>query len=473
MKTTATHQRRRVRPRFRGAPMLAIWMVVAVSGCDSLLDVDNPNNVLGDDTLDPTAATAIANGALFTLQDGYGQMLAPYSTVGDELHWIGSRDAWLELEQGTPGNPANEFVDGAFPDFAQARWMTDEAIEILLEHQANDVLEDESDLARAYLYAAISYVNIADWFDDFAFSDRQVAGPPIGADNMGALYTTAIGYLTSGLAIAAGTFTDEKSLERDLLGMRARTRHAAAVWAMIGPSSATFPVASPLVMDALAAADASAALALDDSDWKFQLDYDASTQDSYIGFQINERLELRWSDDYVVAKSNDKTRDTDLVDRGVRLQDLIDNVGDPRLDVIMTAFEADERYADLTIVSGIEMYLILAEDRLAGGVITGANSFAEHINVVRGFGSNLTDWSTAAGMPAAQDLLIHERRVNLFLQGRRLNDMYRFDIQSSSWQSARAAVTNPGSFLPITKIELDANCHLNPDFECPETPPGG
>ncbi len=204
--------------------MLAIWMVVAVSGCDSLLDVDNPNNVLGDDTLDPTAATAVVNGALFTLQDGYADMLPTYSTVSDELHWIGSRDAWLELEQGTPNNPANEFVDRAFPTFAQARWMTDEAIEILLEHQANDVLEDESDLARAYLYAAISYVNIADWFDDFAFSDRQVAGPPIGADNMGALYTTAIGYLTSGLAIAAGTFTDEESLERDLLAMRARTR---------------------------------------------------------------------------------------------------------------------------------------------------------------------------------------------------------------------------------------------------------
>ncbi len=464
MKTTATHPRRRVLPRFRGVPMLAIWMVVAVSGCDSLLDVENPNNVVGDDVVQPTAATAVANGALFTLQDAYGDMLPTYSTVSDELHWIGSRDAWLELELGTPDNPANEFVDGAFPEFAQGRWMTNEAILILEEHQTNGDLEDDTDLARAYLYGAISLVLVADWFDDFAFSDRRESGPPIGEDNMGGLYTTAIGHLTSGLAIVGGSGSD---LERNLLAMRARTHHAAAVWGMIGPSTASFPVASPLVLSAAAAADANAALAIDNADWLFEFDYDASTLQANIGFQVNSRLELRFSDDYIFAASDDNTRDTDAADNGIRLQDLIDPMGDPRLDAIMTAFEDGDQYADLTILSGREMSLILAEDRLAAGVMTGGNSFEEHINNVRGFNATLTDWSTAAGMPTAMDLLIHERRVNLYLQGRRLNDMYRFDVQSTEWQSSRSAVTNPGSFLPITKIELDANCHLNPDFECP------
>ena len=50
--------------------MLAIWMAFAVSGCDSLLDVSNPNNVVGDDVVDPTAASAVANGALYTVQEG-------------------------------------------------------------------------------------------------------------------------------------------------------------------------------------------------------------------------------------------------------------------------------------------------------------------------------------------------------------------------------------------------------------------
>ncbi len=458
---TARHPRRRVRPRFRGAPMLAIWMAFAVGGCDSLLDVENPNNVLGDDLLSPTAATAVANGALYTVQEGYGYMLAPYSTVSDELHWIGSRDAWFELELGTPENPANEFTDAAFPFFAQGRWMADEAIAILEEHKTNKLLPDTTDLARAYLYGAIAYITIADWMDDFALSDRQEAGPPIGEDGMGQLYTTAIGYLDLGLALpmVGGSGSD---LERNLLALRARARHAAAVWAMIGPSTATFPVTSPLVMDALAVADANAALAIDDSDWKFQFDYSASTVWSDIGWQNNARLELRFSDDYIVPAEDDNTRDLEAADRGVALQDPIDNVGDPRLDIIMTDFEGGERYADLTLLSAREMYLILAEDALASG----SGMFAQHINDVRDLGK-VTAWvDGGVGMPTAQDLLIHERRVNLFLQGRRLNDMYRFGVQSSMWQASRAAVTNPGTFLPITKIELDANCHLNPDFQC-------
>ncbi len=443
--------------------MLAIWMAFALSGCNSLLDVSNPNNVVGEDLLDPTAATAVANGALYTVQEGYGYMLAPYSTVSDELHWIGSRDAWLELELGTPENPANEFTDFAFPFLAQGRWMADEAIKILEEHQTNGVLSDVTDLARAYLFAAISYINIADWMDDFALSDRRESGPPIGDDNMGVLYTTAIGYIGSGLALVGGSGSD---LERNLLALRARARHAAAVWNLIGPSTASFPVGSPLVSDAQAVADANAALAIDDSDWKYQFDYGASTVWSDVGWQVNARLELRFGDDYIVAAADDNTRDLDAADRGVALQDPIDNIGDPRLDVIMTPFEVGERYADLTLLSGHEMYLILAEDALAGGVVTGPNSFEQHINDVRDFGG-MTDWVDGGpGMPTAQDLLIHERRVNLFLQGRRLNDMYRFGIQSSMWQASRAAVTNPGTFLPITKIELDANCHLNPDFTC-------
>jgi len=179
-----------------GVSLLVLWLGIGLTGCDSLIDVENPNNVLGDDLLSPTATAAVANGALYTVQDGYQRMLTPFSTVGDELIWIGSRDAWFELELGTPENPLNEFTDAAFPFFAQGRWMADEAIEILEGHQAEGTLEDETDLARTYLYAAISYVTIADWMDDFALSDRRDAGPPLGEAGMGDLYTTAIDYLT-------------------------------------------------------------------------------------------------------------------------------------------------------------------------------------------------------------------------------------------------------------------------------------
>ncbi|MFQ5703635.1 MAG: hypothetical protein ACE5HT_06405 [Gemmatimonadales bacterium] len=444
------------------ALVLVFTMGAGLSGCDTLLDVSNPNNVGGDDLLDPVASSAVANGALFTVQQGYGYMLAPYSTVGDELHWIGSRDAWQELEFGTPDNPANEFTDGAFPFFAQGRWMADNAISILEQHQADGVLEDPTELARAYLYAAISYTNIADWMDDFDLSDRRESAPPIGEANMSTLYDTAIGYLGKALAIVGGSGSD---LERNLLAMRARTQHAKGVWMRVGTKPIN--ISSPLVTDAAAVADAQAALAIDNTDWKYQFSYGSATVWNDTGWQVNARLELRFSDDYIFVTSDDNTRDVTAADRGIKLQDPIDGVGDPRLDAIMTQFESKERFADLTVLSAREMYLIMAEDALARGVVTGGNSFESNVNTVRNMGG-MSDWvDGGVGMPTAQDMLVHERRVNLFLQGRRLNDMYRFGVQSAMWQPSRSAVTSPGTFLPITKIELDANCFLNPDFACP------
>jgi hypothetical protein len=455
---TRRNSRGHGRSRFRTAPLLALGTALVLSGCEGVLQVDNPNNVVGDDLVLPSAMEGVVNGALYTVQEGYGYMIAPYSTVSDELHWIGSRDAWFELELGTPDNPANEFTDNAFPFFAQGRWMADEAIKILEMHRDSGVAGAEPLLARSYLYGAIAYVAVADWLDNFALSDRKVAADSIGQDNMGSLYTTAIGYLDNALAIAGLSST----LRRDLLAMRARARHGQGVWNLIGPSTATFPVASPLVQDAQAVADAQAALALDPSDWQFRFDYGSSTVWSDVGWQVNARLELRFGDDYIIPAADDNTRDVTATDNGIALQDPIDNMGDPRLDVIISALEAGERYMDLTVFSAREMHLILAEDALARGVPTGANSFESHVNVVRALGG-MTAWTTGSGV-TAQDMLIYERRVNLFLQGRRLNDMYRFGIQSSAWQSSRKAVTNPGTFLPITTAEILANCFLNPDW---------
>ena len=234
------------RARF-GAAMLVIWLGVAVAGCNALLDVDNPNNVVGDDLLVPSAATSVANGALYTVMAGYTYVLMDHATVSDELIWVGSRDAFQKLEQGYIDDPLNEFSDQGFRDYAPARWMCDEAIEILEGHSAAGTLENPTDLARAYLYGAFVYMNLADFFDDWALSDRKNSGPPVGEAGMGAFYTTSIQYATSGLALAGG----DPDLVRDLTAMRARARHAQGVWNLIGMR----PISTGLI----SASDASAA----------------------------------------------------------------------------------------------------------------------------------------------------------------------------------------------------------------------
>ena len=158
-----------------------VSLVVFAAGCSSLLDVENPNNVNQDNLNNPAAAAALANGALSATARAWGTVLTPYSEATDELTWIGSRDAWSDLDQGYLTGITNEFVDAAFPQVAQARWLSDEAIKRLGGFDADGKLTDRNLLARSYLYAAIAYTTIGDMFDDFPIgSDRTVAAAPLG-----------------------------------------------------------------------------------------------------------------------------------------------------------------------------------------------------------------------------------------------------------------------------------------------------
>jgi hypothetical protein len=248
--------------------------------------------------------------------------------------------------------------------------------------------------------------------------------------------------------------------------MRARAKHARGVWNLIG----TRPISTGLISasDAsAAAADAQAALDMDNTDWVFEFEYTSTGTGADIHSNVNERLEMRFGDRYIIPEADGKRRDVTATDNGIALQDPIDAVGDPRLDAFMTAFEEGITLGNLPILSAREMYLILAEDALVRG---DAAAFATNINVPRNWGG-LSDWTAASGV-SEQDMLIYERQVNLYLQMRRMSDMYRFGIQSDNWQAASTAVTAPGTFWPITKAEIDANCYINPDWPA-DVPCGG
>lgn len=427
---------------------LTLTLTLGVGACSSVFDVENPND-LSQEALDvPTGAVAAVNGAEATVSRGYNDLLLAAAVPTDELTWIGTYDAGNELDHGFLANTANEFTDNeGAPTFNEGRFMADEAIRLLSGHDAEGALRDRNLLARSYLYGGIMYSVIPDWFDDFVISDRRTAAPPVGSANMSQLYDTAIDYFTKGIAVAQAT--GKKDLEASMLAGRARAHHAKAVWATLNPVG-TVP-ANPLVNDAGAVADARAALALVGTDWKYQFRYSASTTGSQIGSWINSRQEFRVDTAYGVPNTP-KTRVT-----AVQLRDPIDQVPDATLGAQLTALgmlaATTELYPPLTVLSGAELRLILAEAALAANDMPG---FTTEINAVRA----LSGKSPFTGQMAARALLIHERRVNLFLQGRRMLDMYRFGIRDPRWLASSEAVQAPGTLFPITDREIRSNCHL-------------
>ncbi len=421
----------------RALPFAAL--LVALSACSSLLDVKNPNNVPEDALANASAAAAEASGVLASLVRMLSGVTVPYAVATDELDWIGSRDAWNDLETGAIANYLNEFNDGVFGYVGEVRYLGDAVIGRLEKFNAAGALRDKQILTRTYIYTAIAYATIADMYDDYAFSTKTVAAAPIGRAAMGTLYDKAVGYLDKAQALAG-----PDSLKYQILAFRARVKHAKGVWGKITPKGQT--PANPLVNDAGSVTDATAALDQklsggDDAKFLMKDNIEATAG-------INIWYEVYGRNEHQVGKVY-----TNLIDP-------ISGVKDPTVQGLLAAFKGFGIQSGVfTITSNRELRLILAEAALAGG---NTAEFTNQINLVRA----LDGKPAYSGQIPAVQMLAYERKAQTWLMRRRLSDMYRFGEKDSHWAANpnfESAFNVPGLLFPIPNVERLGNpCITNP-----------
>lgn len=423
---------------------------LAAAGCGSVLEVDNPNNVNAESLDDPASAKAQVNGALAALTRGVGMLLGPVETASDDMSWSGSLEGMQRFDRGFLRDPYNEFLENSYALMTPARFTANRAVKQLETFQTRNQLADPTQLALANLYAAITYDYIANHHDDFVIaSSEREAGNAVGPANMVTLYDSVEAAATRGLAVA-GTTTAQRGA---LTAMRARAKFDRAVWRKINPSGTV--VAQPLVDDQSAADDATAALALLGGDSRFQLvvQNGMATGNCYLPNCTNSRQEIRFDPSVATYVYTTSTLT-------VALRDPITGLPDPRIAPLVTEFVAPSAGTNLipiTVTGSRDMLLVIAEVALARGQTA---AFQTRINQLRAL-NGLPAWTGAAGQPTALALLIHERRANLFLQGRRLNDMYRFGIVDPRWATDSDARTCPGSELPINNAERLTNPNVS------------
>jgi hypothetical protein len=435
------------RYRLAGGGVLLTALLI-LGGCN-ILDVTNPNNVNQDALETPAAIQAEVNGSVAQTMQGLEMMYGYIESASDNIEWVGSLDGMHEINIGNLRSPFNEFSDDADRAMNPARWLANQTVQRLEKFQADGQLPDPAQLARANLFDAIVYDHIANFYDDFVItSDRMEAGPPVGPSNMVTLYDSALTAIDRGLALVSSG-----ELRGQLYAMRARTRFDRAVWQKLNPSGQT--PADPLVNDPAAAADADSALAILGQDYWFQL----SQENGELGFGncsfancVNSRKEIRFNTDIVSYDyKNDATT--------VVLEDPIDGTPDPVIDAIVTDFAAAQDRSPITVTSSRAMLLIKAENALAN---SNTGGFSSAINAIRALDA-LTPWS---GQVSADSILKYERHVNLYLQGRRLNDMYRFGDTSPFWTPESNASQCPGSLFPISKTERQTNPNVTEQPAC-------
>lgn len=427
--------------------------ILALGGCDDLLDVGNPNDLVEKDVIqNKDVANAVVNGAEALVFSSVSQSWQPYLVASDEMSWIGSRDAWLSLDQGRVRDPLNEFIDGPFPAMGQARWMSDKAIEIVGAHDGEDPAGGfKRDLARANFYSGIIYMMIGEIQEDFAFSDKKESAAPVGPDNMYTVLDGAISRLTE--AVTGFESVGDHEMALNARAVRARARQSRAIWDVINP-----PSGNGLVNASDAGADAAAVIAEaggNEADWTFNMTYSATSVSNSMAGWVNDRKENQI--DVSIATRN-ASNDID----GIAMMDPIDGVEDPAVIKWLNQWKDGNYlnkggvYAPLTLVSTRMMHLILAENALASG---NTAAFRERINHIRAL-DGLTPFD---GQIDDMEMLKHTRRVNVLLQGLRLADMYRWGIEDPLWEPSSTTKTSPGEMLPISVIECRANSHLNDD----------
>jgi starch-binding outer membrane protein, SusD/RagB family len=446
--------------------------VAAMLGACNMFDqeVKNPNAITEESITGSAIAANLANGVGASVTRAMTAILGPNAVVSDELTWIGSREAYRQLDEGAVADPRNEYTnENGFPFVAEARWYSDFVTETemppLLASADSNLVKPNA--ARALLYSAMIHTMIGESYDDFVVTQvraQQIAN--VGVARIDTLFFLAIDRATRGIAIAQSI--NNTGLVRDLTAIRARARHSRVIKQRLVAARAAAAAgtavtnSNPLVNDPQTTADATAAIALMTGGYRFRfLPTVAVLPGINVGFEMNNRLETRAGGQYV----NTNPQGTQVLAgaAGIRLNDIGVATATPD-NTLLNAINECCRQAvgqtmPMTVLSEVDMQLIVAEAALAASNNAG---FETAINAARARGGKPA--ITVAGLPAgvtAQQLLIHERRVGLYLQFRRLMDHYRFNSPADRWVTQNTAIRR-NCFFPISFGEKLSNPNALP-----------
>ena len=202
---------------FRSATIVAAAALAACGIFDT--DVTNPNAIQETALGDPASAPTQANGLNSAVTRMITSVYGPYAVATDELTWVGSREYWGKLDAGDLSDPRNEYADAAYVLASEVRWLSNYTMSRLEGFDQDNSLRNRVDLGRAYIYAAVAYMTIADTYDDFVISsDRTTPAAPVGEANMAQMYDSAIVYLDRALPIVTtplnAEFRNQTTYER-------------------------------------------------------------------------------------------------------------------------------------------------------------------------------------------------------------------------------------------------------------------
>lgn len=383
--------------------LLLFGGTVVVGSCS--MDVDNPTMIQDEDLNTMEAVTALTAGAAgdfagAMIVPGGGGLITAGAMLSDELVHVGT---WIGLRGLSDGQSHDDWVESQsrWAEPSQARWVAEDAIQRLsaiFENEGENP-EAQPEVAEVTMWAGYSNKALGDHF-----CEAVIDGGP--SQPVSAFYERAEEHFTTAIS-RAGTAGENAMVTASYAG-RAHTRMMLGDWSGAVSDAGMVP-----------------------TQFVYYMYYDETAGVSNMMYWWGY---LR--DETSVWGTPFETLGLDLVN---------DNGGDPRVpyDYLMEdgaiqdggdarrPFYRQRKYTsygqEIPLTKGTEMRLIEAEAALMNSDV---NTAVAKINEVRSFNNSQFGYAlpmvSAANLDEAWELLMTERGLELWLEGKRLADLRRW-----------------------------------------------
>lgn len=407
-------------------------LLLSLGGCD--FEVINPGPVQDAFLNDTTALTAVVNGMGRDLAEGMNYVAFQQAPVTRELFPTGGTGQFGFSVKNADGVLAPD-EQGAPWDLTQrARWVAEDGLRRFEEVLSPEKYSSSPAIAQSFLWAGYANRTLGENMCE-AVIDRGPAEP------REVFLTRAQEHFTRAIEVARAAGKPE--LATAAHAGRAAVRVQLSDWAGARADAAVVPI-----------------------DFAYNLNYyDVGDREQYnrivhAGWNAPYKTHSVWGtfyEDYYLETNDARTpwKDTGLSGDGA-----VNCCGKVPF---FRQMKYPKRDAAIRLSSGREMKLIEAEARLREGDWMGAMSLINEMRTAVG----VVPW-TASSAAEAWTRLKRERGIELWLEGRRLGDLYRWNQENTPGELHPLEVPGEISHLreqdlcfPIPDSERDTNPNLH------------
>ncbi len=410
-------------------PAALVALAVVVAGCSDLFTVKNPGQIQDDDLNSEEGINALVFGMSFDLSQVYDETAFLIARAGDEMAGSGSYFSTGQFRRGILDRDDMDFYWEQTQNF---RWVSENGIERSRELLGNR-FDGDPRIARAYLFAGVANRRLGENFCEVLFD----GGP---AQPKSAAFERAIPHFQA--AIQQGTAAGRNDVVTAARGGLAQANAGLGNWSQAASDAAQVP-----------------------TDFVFSAQYFLPDLENEIYDETHDRHEM--SAFGALAGSFAAPGDPRAPYTDCRVGGCPTNVGADGLTAHLRQEKYPEEGSDIPVIRGTDMRLIEAEAALRGGNVSGAMAKINEVRDFYGLGP-LTATGAGSGVTGdpnsntAWDILDRERHLTLWLEGRRLWDLHRWDHPFLNGGSiVYPGISRRASCIPISRSECDTNRNIS------------